>query len=182
MGYAVAAAAARAGHEVTLLSGPVFLDPPARCRVVPFVSVAELKAALQKHFPWCEALVMAAAVGDFRPEAISESKLHRSDGPIAIRLVPTDDVVGGLAKDKREDQVVIVFAVEDGTYEEIQARARAKLIAKGADFVVANRPAAMAVEQSEACILSTDGVILPWAWRGKDELAERIVGLLECGQ
>ena len=178
MGYAVAAAAVRAGHDVTLLSGPVALEVPAGCRLVRFTSVAELKDALQEHFVGCDALVMAAAVGDFRPEARSAEKIHRSSGPVVIRLIPTEDVAAGIAAKKRRDQIVLVFAVEDGPPEQVEARACEKMIAKNADYVVPNRPAAIGSSESEACILSAEGVVLPWARRTKDALAEELVELI----
>ena len=178
MGYAVAEAALEAGHEVTLLTGPVALQPPTGCRVVAFVTVADLKGALEEHFPNADALVMAAAVGDFCPEMQHPGKLHRSNGPADVRLVPTEDVVAALATAKRPEQVVIVFAVEDGSAQQIEAAARAKLTAKSADYVVANTPAAMACEDSDACILSPGGMMLPWGRRSKQALAREIVKLL----
>jgi len=181
MGYAVAAAAAATGHEVTLLSGPVSLAAPPGCTVAPFVSVGDLKTALEQRFDWCDALVMAAAVGDFMPEARSPAKLRRGGGPIVVRLLPTEDLLAGLRGRKRPGQVVVAFAVEDGPAERIEAKARAEMAAKGADFVVANTPGAMAAAGSLACILSADGVVLPWGHRPKEVLAAEIVGLLGKG-
>lgn len=178
MGYAVAAAAA-AGHAVTLLTGPVCLDPPAGCDVVRFVSVEDLKTALAARFAECDALVMTAAVGDFRPERPVAGKIPRSGGPVTVRLVPTEDVLAGVARARRADQVVVAFAVEDPPLGQAEARAREELSAKGADFVVVNTPAAMAAEASEACILAPHEIRLPWTLRSKDELAREIVRILE---
>jgi phosphopantothenoylcysteine decarboxylase / phosphopantothenate---cysteine ligase len=178
MGYAVAAAAVGAGHDVTLLTGPVALDPPTGCEVVPFVSVDELKQALDERFGDCDALVMTAAVGDFRPEKVAPAKLHRAGGPVTIRLIPTEDVLAGVAAGKRDDQIVVAFAVEDGAPEQIEDKARREMTSKHADFVVVNTPAAMAAEASSAAILSPDGTVLPWADRPKDALAEEVVKLL----
>ncbi len=97
MGYAVAAAAAEAGMEVTLLSGPVALATPGGCEVVRFVTVAELKAALEARFAACDALVMAAAVGDFTVDRVASGKLHRDTGPLTLTLRPTPDLLAGLA-------------------------------------------------------------------------------------
>jgi len=180
MGHAVAAAAARAGHDVTLLSGPVALEPPGGCEVVRFVSVADLKAALEARFATCDALVMTAAVGDFRPERRFEGKIARRGGPVALRLVPTEDVLAGVAKARRAGQVVVAFAVEPPPRAEAEAKARAEMAAKGADFVVVNPPAAMEAPDSDACILSRQGVVLPWGRRGKRELAEETVRLVEA--
>jgi len=180
MGYAVAAAAVSAGLEVTLLSGPVALAPPAGCEVVPFITIAELKQALEERFVSCDVLVMAAAVGDFQIESQFDRKLPRSGGPVDIRLLPTEDVLAGLARRKRKDQIIIAFAVEQGEQNQIEAKARAKLAAKGAEYVVLNTPAAISADESYACVLSADGVELPWADRPKEELAVQIVKLA-CG-
>jgi len=178
MGYAVAAAAARAGHEVTLLTGPVALPIPEGCDGVPFVSVEDLKRELDRRFADCDALVMAAAVGDFRPEAKVAGKIPRRGGPITLRLAPTEDVLAAVAASKRPGQIVVAFSVEEGPPAEIEAKAQEEMAAKSADYVVVNTPAAMAAKQSEACILSRSGPVLPWARRTKSQLADEIVKLL----
>jgi len=179
MGVAVARAAIAAGHEVTLLLGAgATAEPPEGCRTVRFTSVEDLRQALDEHFGKCDALVMSAAVGDFRPERRSDGKLARADGPVTLRLLPTEDLLAALAAKKRPGQKVIAFAVEAGAPEAAEAKARAEMAAKGADFVVVNAPAAMGSEASEACILSVGGVALPWACRSKEELASEILRLL----
>ena len=183
MGCAVARAAVRAGHDVTLLLGPgvaggLTADLDNRCEVVPFVSVADLKREVAGHFGACDVLVMCAAVGDFRPDRVLPAKLHRSSGPVTLRLFPTEDVVAGAAAGKSEGQTIVTFAVEDGPPEQIEAKAREEMVAKGADFVVVNTPAAMAASESDACVLARSGSGLPWARRTKQDLAEQIVRLL----
>jgi len=186
MGISVALAAARAGHDVTLLAGPIseaFLDAvrqEAKIALVPFVTVAELGSALAERFESCDALVMAAAVGDFRPERPLPSKLHRKGGPITVRLFPTEDVLASLKSRKRSGQIVVAFAVEDGPQQDIEAKARQELAQKGANFVVLNTPAAMAAANSLACILSADRTLLGWAERPKAKLADEIVALLQA--
>ncbi|MDY6914455.1 MAG: phosphopantothenoylcysteine decarboxylase [Planctomycetota bacterium] len=182
MGCAVAAAAVKAGHDVTLLCSGVTSVIPAGCsEVVRFDTVADLQQALGERFEACDALVMAAAVGDFHIDEPFAGKLHRSDGPVTLRLSPTQDILAGLANRKRDGQAIIAFAVEQGTPEQIEAAAGDKLRAKNADYVVVNTPAALAAETSRACILSADGVVLAWADRPKEQLAEKIVGLLRQG-
>ena len=178
MGYAVAAAAISAGHHVTLLTGPVSLPPPAGAEVAGFVSVDDLGAALDARFDGCDALVMTAAVGDFRPARRVEGKIPRSAGPVTVRLVPTEDLLAGLSARKRPGQVIVAFAVEDLPPAEAEAKARAELAAKGADLVVVNTPRALGAEASDACILSPGGAVVPWANRSKRRLAEEIVRLL----
>lgn len=181
MGYCVARSAAAAGHEVTLLSGPVALPTPPRCRRVDFVSVADLKKQLDEHFAHCDVIVMAAAVGDFTVANSSPVKLHRGQDPISITLVPTEDLLAGVGKIKRDGQTIVAFAVEDGSVEQIEPRARRKLIHKNADYIVVNTPEAMAERESMAAIMSRDGLVLPWQRRAKDELAKEIVALLAGG-
>ena len=174
----MAEAAQKAGHEVTLLSGPVALAPPKGCRVRPFVTVEELGDLLTEAFPQCDALIMSAAVGDFTVADFAERKLPRSDGPITLRLVPTEDLLAAVGRTKRPEQIIVAFAMEQGPKEATEARARRKLQAKNADLIVLNNPSAMGAEASEACILSADGVALPWSQRSKEALAAEIVSLL----
>ncbi|MFP4354098.1 MAG: phosphopantothenoylcysteine decarboxylase [Phycisphaerae bacterium] len=175
MGYAVAAAAVEAGHAVTLLSGPVCAQPPEGVKLVPFVTVGDLQAALDEHFHTCDLLVMAAAVGDFTVAGPRDRKISRKAGHITLELTPTADLLGGLAGRKRPDQRIVAFAVEDGPAQAAQAKARAEMHAKGADWVVVNPPAAMESADSEACMLGPEGPVLPWARRDKTELARAIL-------
>lgn len=184
MGCAVAAAALRAGHDVTLLHGPMDgalltdLNSNPACTLVQFTSVADLQAALAEQLPRCDALVMSAAVGDFTVQNASAAKLRRKAGPITLRLVPTPDLLAGVADVKQPNQKIVSFAVEDPPHAAAETKARAELTAKGADFVVVNTPAAMGAEKSDACILSATEILLPWANRPKEELAEQIISLL----
>jgi len=180
MGCAVAAVAAAGGHDVTLLLGSAAATAAMgealdSCSIVPFTSVSDLKDKLTELFDECDVLVMAAAVGDFRPAERLEGKIPRSGGAVTIRLEPTEDVLASVAAGKRGDQVVVAFAVEDGPHEEIQARALRKLADKNADCVVLNTPAAMGCDESEACVLTPASVLVPWARRPKSELAAEIL-------
>jgi phosphopantothenoylcysteine decarboxylase/phosphopantothenate--cysteine ligase len=179
MGYAIARAACQSGHDVTLLSGPVSLDPPTGVAVERFVSVSELRQGVERLFPACDALVMTAAVGDFTPQTPATGKLSRRDGPVTLTLVPTEDILAGAAAGKRADQCVVAFAVEDGPPAEIDVKARSELARKHADIVVLNTPAAMDKAESRATILSAAATLLPWAHRSKTDLAAEIVRLIE---
>ncbi len=179
MGFSVALAAAAAGHEVTLLAGPVALADPPGCEVVRFVSVEELQVALAERFGACDALVMTAAVGDFRPERRVAGKIPRAGGPVDVRLLPTEDILASVTAGRREGQVVVAFAVESLAPADAQAKALAEMQTKGADFVVVNGPEAMQADASRACVLGVDGVLLEWDMRPKVELAQKIVLLIE---
>jgi phosphopantothenoylcysteine decarboxylase / phosphopantothenate---cysteine ligase len=176
MGYAVARRALAAGHDVTLLSGPVALAAPAGAKVAPFVTVRDLREALNVHFDTCDALVMAAAVGDFDVPQAQPSKLRRGEGPVTLELTPTPDLLEEVTRRRRREQTIIAFAVVD---VEPEATARQKLLAKRADWIVVNSPAAMGAARSRAAILSADGLVLGWDERSKEELAQSIVELLE---
>jgi len=180
MGYACAAAAAAAGHEVTLITGPVAMAPPSGVEVVSIVSVEDLKRALSERFPACDALIMSAAVGDFLVRPRREGKIRRSAGPLRITLVPTEDILAHLATSKRQGQIVVAFAVEEPPPARAEAAARAEMHRKAADYVVVNFPAAMAADEAEACILSREGTAAAWARRTKEDLARRIVELVSA--
>ncbi len=182
MGYAIAESAAGAGHEVTLLSGPVSLPTPAGVTRIDFVSVDELLTALDEHFDSCDVLIMSAAVGDFTVANTTNRKLSRKDGPVTLNLSPTSDILAAVAARKTPAQTVIAFAVEDGSQQEIETKARTEQVSKHADFTVVNTPAAMGSDESSACILAAgeDTPALPWAMRPKAQLGQKIVELIEA--
>ena len=101
MGYAVAAAALKAGHAVRLISGPVALAPPRGARLVRATTAAEMLAAVQKHAGACDVLVMAAAVADWRPKKPARRKLKKAAGPPRIAWEATPDILKTLAPLKR---------------------------------------------------------------------------------
>jgi len=100
MGYAIAAAAARRGHKVRLISGPVSLAAPTGVRMVRVTTAAEMFKAVTKETGWCDALVMAAAVCDWRPARASRKKLKKTKTPaaIALPLTRTADILQGVAR------------------------------------------------------------------------------------
>lgn len=175
MGCACAAAAVDAGHDVTLLLGPCEAEPPAGVDVVRFTTVADLAEAVGERFAGCDALIMSAAVGDFTVADATDGKIPRAAGPVTLTLTPTDDILAGVAATKRRHQIVIGFAVEVGRDE---PKARRELAAKHCDYIVLNTPAALGAAESEACILTADGLALDWANRPKETLAREIIALL----
>lgn len=140
MGIAIAAAAARAGHDVTLLHGPGVDIASIReaCTTYPFESSAQLKQLLEAHWPSYDALVMAAAVADYRPVEVVEGKLPRDvkKARMMIELQPTPDLVALTAASRRPGQKVIAFALEE--IENLEPRAADKMRRKGVDAIVAN--------------------------------------------
>jgi phosphopantothenoylcysteine decarboxylase/phosphopantothenate--cysteine ligase len=173
MGYAVAEAARDRGARVTLLSGPTALTRPEGLRFVSFETAANLDDLLSAEYPDCDVLVMAAAVADFIPEA-SEARLHRGDGERSLRLAPGKDLLAGLPE-RPAGRTVVAFAAET---EDLEARGRRKMEAKGADLVVVNdvgRPdTGFEAPDNEVILLSRDGTAEPVSRRSKREVAERI--------
>ncbi|GAF85369.1 unnamed protein product, partial [marine sediment metagenome] len=182
MGFAVAQAAVNAGHDVTLISGPVSLLTPPGVTRASFVTVDELQSAVDEHFDSCDVLIMAAAVGDFTVANPLPQKLSRKNGPITLKLKPTSDILAAVAAGKTPTQTIVAFAVKDGSREEIETKARAEQISKNADFTVANTIDAMGKDQSLACIIEAnrEEPAVKWAHRPKTELAQKIVELLEA--
>jgi len=138
MGISLANAAAQAGHDVTLLLGPVdsSMTVDDGCKVVPFESAADLLQLLESRFADHDVLIMAAAVADYRPAKTSTGKLSRKDEDLSLTLEPVPDLVATIAKGRRPDQRVIAFSLEEPT--NLIERATAKMHRKGVDAIIAN--------------------------------------------
>lgn len=156
MGFALAEAASSAGHEVTLLLGPVLLPPSVaeQVQVIRFNTTADLQALLAEHFPKCDVLIKAAAVADYRPAQLIKGKTPRGDG-LKIELEPTPDLVAGCAKTKRDDQTIIAFALEDPTV--LETRAVEKMQRKKVDAILANPLQTMDASDIEPILFYADG-------------------------
>jgi len=111
MGAALADAALRAGHEVTLVVGPVLVAMPERARRVDVETAADMHAAVMRLFPEHDLLLMAAAVADFRPRYVRDNKIER-DGTLAIEFEATEDIVAAASRAKRPDQRTVGFSLE----------------------------------------------------------------------
>ncbi len=155
MGIALARAAHAAGHEVTLLLGPMTAEPPAEVRTIRFETTADLAALLDECFEGCEVLVMAAAVADYRPAAACEGKLERRAGTLTIELEATPDLVAACAARRRPHQFILGFALAEAEY--LSARAADKLERKGLDGIVANRLETMGAADTTATVHTPDG-------------------------
>jgi len=133
MGAQVAAEALRRGHQVRVISGPSLEPIPPGARVVPVVEAREMERALRRYAGRADAVIMAAAVSDFRPARAATTKLRRR-AHLTLRLEATPDIIARLPKRKR--QLVVGFALEP---DHVVLRAAAKLRAKRLDLVVAQR-------------------------------------------
>jgi phosphopantothenoylcysteine decarboxylase/phosphopantothenate--cysteine ligase len=174
MGYALAAAAARRGARVTLISGPVDLAPPYGVERVEVETAAEMREAVLRAREGAAAVFMAAAVADYVPRAAA-SKIKRDGGSRTITLDEGPDILAELGRDRRET-VLVGFAAET---EDLLAGARDKLERKRADFIVANdvsRPdIGIDADDNQVTILGRDGERWEVPKASKAEVAEAIL-------
>ncbi len=177
MGYALARAVLRAGHEVTLVTAPTALRPPKGADVVRIESAAQMFAAVKERFSGCGCLIMAAAVADYTPARTSKTKIKK-DGRASptLQLKPTADILKWAGRHKAAGQIVVGFALED---RNLRANAERKMTDKHLDMIVANGPAAIDAERSDAQIKTIDGDWLTLHGKSKTVTARRIVRLAE---
>lgn len=160
MGYAIAAAAARRGAQVTLVSGPTALDVPEGVVRIDVTSAQEMYEASMASFPGCDGAICTAAVADYTPAAPADHKLKKAHERLdSIELVETADILAELCRQKG-DRVVIGFAAET---DDLLANARAKLARKGADLIVANdvsrRDSTFGADTSRIALVSPQGTL-----------------------
>ncbi len=179
MGYAVAIAARNRGHEVVLVSGPVALAAPVGVTVIPVVSAAEMLAAVSGNLDSCDVLVMAAAVADWRPAAVSGQKLKKLKREPDMRLEPTADILQTL-KPRKGDRVFIGFAAET---EQVEAEARRKLVSKGLDMIIANdvsqADAGFDVDTNRVVLITSEALPLSLPLMSKQEVGTRVIQWVE---
>ena len=163
-GYAVALAATARGADVTLISANVALVGPPGVTVVPVSDARELQLAINRLIPEQDAVVMAAAVADFRPETSVGTKIKKQDdgGALRLDLVQNPDILAALSANRaRPGQVIVGFAAETGDEDgSILDHGRAKLHRKGCDLLVVNGVDAgrgFEVDENSAIILAADG-------------------------
>lgn len=180
MGYAIARAFRRRGYAVRLVSGPTGLLAPAGVDVIPVVTAAEMAEAVQKNVAWCDVLVMAAAVADWRPARVARRKLKKSAGAPVIRMVPTVDILRSI-KSKKRGRFFVGFAAETGAGG--LGEARRKLVAKNLDLIVLNdvlQPGAgFEGDTNRVVLLTRDGRPDAWPLLSKDRVAARLVCCVE---
>ncbi len=176
MGVALAEECARRGADVIFVTGALSVPPPSGVEVVETLSVEAMSRAVLETGPGCDAVIMAAAVGDYRPRERSPKKLKRS-GPLTIELEPTEDILKKLGESRGSIRVLAGFALETDSAEE---RGLEKLKKKGLDLIVVNRPdlpggGGIGSDKTEAVILGRDGSREEIALTTKTEIARKIV-------
>ena len=180
-GHAIAAAAAAAGAEVTLVSGPVNVPDPPGVRTVHVESAREMLAAVEKALP-ADVAIFAAAVADWRIDKPQNQKIKKTPGARtpALSLTENLDILSAVAhRNKQRPKLVIGFAAET---ENVAANAKAKLAAKGCDWIVANdvspQTGIMGGDRNTVMLVTREGTgakIETWPPQSKDEVAKNLV-------
>lgn len=136
MGYAIAEAARKRGAEVTLVSGPVHIDPPKGVQVVPITSTQDLLDAMMEQCPAQDIIIQAAAPADYRMETVAQQKIKKQSGDsLTLTLVENPDVARAVGERKRPGQTLVGFAAET---QLVRENAQKKLKSKHLDLIVAN--------------------------------------------
>ncbi|MCB0799764.1 MAG: bifunctional phosphopantothenoylcysteine decarboxylase/phosphopantothenate--cysteine ligase CoaBC, partial [Bacteroidales bacterium] len=176
MGIALADEAARLGAEVTLVLGPVSLKPSGKdINIVPVETASEMKAASLEAFRTCDIAILAAAVADFTPEKVHETKMKRGPGYLELRLKPTEDIAASLGGMKKKGQILAGFALETENETE---NARAKLQRKNLDLIILNslrdKGAGFGYETNRITIIDSNNNIDKFELKSKEEVASDI--------
>lgn len=178
MGYAIAAAAARRGARVILVSGPTELPEPEGVELIRVTSAAEMKAAVMERVRDADIVVKTAAVADYTPESPLPRKLKKDGKPLSLQLLPTDDILKAVAA-VEGSRYLVGFAAET---DDLVANARSKMMEKGLNMVVANDVTGGAVfgkDSGDVVILERSGRETRLDRLSKAEIAERLLDLVE---
>jgi phosphopantothenoylcysteine decarboxylase/phosphopantothenate--cysteine ligase len=178
-GHAIAAALARLGADVTLVSGPVTIADPAGVRVVHVERAEEMRDAVVAALP-ADVAVMVAAVADWRVASAAGNKIKKRPGeaPPPLQLAENPDILKTVGHHASRPKLVIGFAAET---ENVAANGRAKLERKGADYILANdvSPATgiMGGDHNRVKLIGRDGT-QEWPEMGKDDVADKLATLI----
>mgnify|MGYP001162003630 FL=1 len=192
LGIALALEGCARGHNVTLLLGPIpALEPDefgrsltgirTQGKVVRFRTTEDLERALREHAPSAGVIVMSAAVADYRPKKGSVGgKIRRADAGLVLELEPTPDLLAGIGKNKKPDQLLVGFALEPR--DRLLDSAREKLVRKSLDLIVANPLETMESGEIEARVLGKAGEDFSTGGRvSKSDFAGWLFDILERG-
>jgi phosphopantothenoylcysteine decarboxylase/phosphopantothenate--cysteine ligase len=134
MGYAIAVMAKRRGAAVTLISGPTALPTPRGIEFIPVKTALEMRDAVLERLEGATVVIKAAAVADYRPAVCRATKIKKKAGKLVVRLERNPDIISEIGKAKGQ-RIVVGFSMES---DHLVENARAKLLEKGMDFIVAN--------------------------------------------
>lgn len=175
MGIAIADEFAARGNQVTLVKGPTHLKAGELVKEVKVQTAAQMFAACQQYFTDADVIVFAAAVADYTPKQVSETKIKKKEDSFSIELVKTTDIAGELGKQKRAHQVIVGFALET---DNEQANAEDKLKRKNMDFIVLNsmrdQGAGFGHDTNRITIIDKNGNTAKFELKPKAEVAKDI--------
>lgn len=176
MGYAIAEQAYELGADVTLISGPVALNNPKKgIKRICITSAQDLYSEMINHFDESDIVIMAAAVADYTPKIISDSKMKKKEGELVIELKRTQDILVGLSE-KKKSQFMVGFALETNNELENAIKKRKK---KSLDLIVLNslndKGAGFAHNTNKITIIGKDNNITKFELKSKQEVAKDIL-------
>ena len=182
MGYAIARSAKMRGAEVTLISGPVALEPLDGVRMIPVTSACDMREAVIQALPQSDLVIKAAAVGDYRPATCQDDKIKKHDDDMSVSLVRNPDILAEIGEKRRDDQVICGFSMET---RDLLENSTKKLQKKNCDVIVANnlkvKGAGFAGDTNVVTLLYRNGKVEPLELMEKDSVAdillERLVAL-----
>ncbi|MEA5401859.1 bifunctional phosphopantothenoylcysteine decarboxylase/phosphopantothenate--cysteine ligase CoaBC [Arcicella sp. DC2W] len=180
MGYAIADKLAKAGAKVTLVSGQVALKKPdSSINLVKVHSAEEMYQASQSNFEESDIIILAAAVADYTPAVVADKKIKKKEDTFSIELVKTTDIAKTLGQQKRENQLMVGFALE--TDNEV-ANAKTKIQSKNLDMIVLNSlqdsGAGFGHDTNKISIIKKDDTILAFDLKSKQDVAQDIVNAI----
>jgi phosphopantothenoylcysteine decarboxylase/phosphopantothenate--cysteine ligase len=174
MGYALARAGVRRGAQVTLVSGPTSLPPPVAARVLRVTTAGEMLGVVLREFREATAVLMAAAVSDYRPKEVAPRKIKRKSKTATIELTRNQDILKNLGA-KKNGKLLVGFAAET---EDLVGNARRKLREKNLDLIVANdvlqAGSGFEGDTNVATLIDREGKVTALPLMSKEELADRI--------
>jgi len=182
MGVAIAEAAIARGAQVTLIAGMTSVALPADANLIHAPSAAEMREAVLAALEDADALVMAAAVADFRPKTTAQTKIARDGAGLTLELEPTTDILAEAVQTARarggRQPLIVGFAAETGSLE----RAAAKAARKGVDLMVANDVAedgsGFGTDTNRVTVIEPDGPTEAWPQMSKRQVADRLLDRL----
>lgn len=180
MGYALAEAAIEAGHRVTLISGPVTLEPPADAETVFVETGREMFDAVARRIGEADAAIFCAAVADYRPREESDQKIKKATEEVTLTLVKNPDILGSCRSEFGFEGLLVGFAAET---ENLRANALDKLSRKGCDLLVANDVGGRGIgfdsEENAVTVFSKNGSSESIGPARKREIARRLIERME---
>ncbi|WP_343570699.1 bifunctional phosphopantothenoylcysteine decarboxylase/phosphopantothenate--cysteine ligase CoaBC [Sphingobacterium sp.] len=179
MGYAIATQLEELGADVTLVSGPSALKLPKGVDTISVTSAAEMLHACEEHFEAADIVVMSAAVADYTPVEVASQKIKKKENEFSIELKKTVDILATLGAKKKENQLLVGFALE--TNNELE-NAKDKLIRKNLDFIVLNsmqdKGAGFSTDTNKVTIIDRSGNTREFSLKSKEEVAKDICSII----